>query len=185
VERIFEGIIEGIMQMLCGLFWAKPDQMPKVEYKDYFVVKRESVTALVALIASFIMAVVFVVASCFVDADTRILYFIFVGIALCIALLVLVATSYQCVVTNRTITKKFLFFRKVYRWEDISCVQKCEKTGESNVVIALYNRDGKCVVDALSEMDNAWYLVKMAENKGIEIRTGKDLSLKEINRLKK
>lgn len=180
MERIFEGIMES----LCGLIKSKPDQMPKVEYKDYFVVKSKPVGTVITLLVFLAIAIIFSVLAFFVDSDTRILFFIFMGLALILSLLVFLTATYQCVVTNRTITKKCLFLHKVYRWDDIICVQKCEKTDDNSVVIALYNREGKCVVDVLSEMDNAWYLVKMAEQKGIAIRTGKDLSLKEINRLK-
>ena len=51
------------------------------------------------------------------------------------------------------------------------------------MIIAIYNEEGKCVIDVNTDMDNAWYVVKMAEVKGITIKGEKDLSLKQISHL--
>ena len=49
--------------------------------------------------------------------------------------------------------------------------------------MSLYQKDGKLSLDASTKFTNTWYLVKMAEDKGIEIREEKDLSLKQIKHL--
>ena len=110
MERIFEGIMES----LCGLIKSKPDQMPKAEYKDYFVVKSKPVGTVITLLVFLAIAITFSVLAFFVDSDTRILFFIFMGLALILSLLVFLTATYQCVVTNRTITKKCLFLHTEY-----------------------------------------------------------------------
>ena len=71
-------------------------------------------------------------------------------------------------VDNEKIAKTtLLFFKKQILWNEISCVRIIEKDDDSNVIIALYNNDKKCVLDFLSEMENVWHIVKMAEFKNI------------------
>ena len=72
--------------------------------------------------------------------------------------------------------------KKSISWGDLICVRKCETTGEKNVIIALYNKE-KCVLDVSTEMENAWYIIKMAEHKNIEVREEKDLTVKQMRHL--
>ena len=58
-----------------------------------------------------------------------------------------------------------------------------EQTNEKSVIIALYNQTGKCVIDFNTDMENAWYIVKMAEQKEIEIKNEKDLTIKQLAHL--
>ena len=86
--------------------------------------------------------------------------------------------------TTETIHKTVLFvFKKIILWKDIICIRVIEKTDESEVTIALYNKDKKCVSDIGTNMENAWYIVKMAEHKNIEIRKEKDLTIRQMRYL--
>ena len=60
--------------------------------------------------------------------------------------------------------------KKSISWGDVICVRKCETTDEKSVWIVLYNTEKKRILDISTEMENAWYIVKMAEYKNIEIK---------------
>ena len=55
-----------------------------------------------------------------------------------------------------------------------------EETNEKNVIIALYDQTSKCVIDFNTDIENVWYIVKMAERKSINIKHEKDLSIKQL-----
>lgn len=177
-----ENLIEGVLELLFGRTNHKPDKMPEIKYTDNFVVKNNTGKIAMQVIASLVFTVVFAILYHFVDKDTQILYLIFIILILFILFFSVSALFYRCKVTPEKISQKIIFEKTVY-WKDIICVRKCETTNDKNVIIALYNSDGKCVFDVSSEMHNAWYIVKMAEHKNIEIREEKDLSLKQIKRL--
>lgn len=179
-----EHFIEGILELLFGTAKHKPDKMPEIEYKDTFVIKNDTKKIAMRIIASLIITIVFAALSFFVDHDTRILFLLFIILSMIILFLSLSTLSYRCVVTDETLSEKFFFlFKKTISWNDIICIRKCETTDDKNVVIALYDINKKCVLDVSSEMQNAWYLIKMAEHKNLEVREEKDLSMKQISSL--
>ena len=47
----------------------------------------------------------------------------------------------------------------------------------------LAHEEGKCVIDLSTDMENVWYIVKMAEVKNITVKHEKNLSLKQISHL--
>lgn len=176
--------IEGVLEFLFGLVKDKPDKMPEIEYKNRFVVKHNPKKIAMRIVASLILIAVFVVLCFLVDDDTRLLFSLFIGLSAFILLLSVSALSFKCVVTEESLSKtSFFIFQKTIRWKDIICVRKCGITDDKNVIIALYGNDKKCILDVSSEMQNAWYIVKMAEHKNIEIREEKDLSMKQIGKL--
>ena len=73
--------------------------------------------------------------------------------------------------------------RKQLQWSNVKCLRVIEKTDEKSLIIAIYDERGKCIIDLNTDMENAWYLVKMAEEKSINIYHEKDLSLKQISHL--
>ena len=118
------------------------------------------------------------------DNDTRILFYIFVALFFILFLLYLFLFSIRYDVTTEQIQETSCFFlRKAIKWNDISCVRTIEKEDDSNLIIALYNRNGNCVADISTDMKNAWYIVAMAEHKNIEIREEKKLTIKQIKKL--
>ena len=179
-----EYFIEGVLELLFGLVKSKPDKMSEIEYIDKFVIKNDPKKIAMRIFASVLFAIVFAILSIFVDNDTRILFLIFIVLGVIILFLSINALSFKCMVTEETLSKKeFFIFKKTINWKDIICVRKCETEDDKNVIIALYNTDKKCVLDVSSEMQNAWFLIKMAEQKNIEIRNEKNLSLKQISKL--
>ena len=74
-------------------------------------------------------------------------------------------------------------FKKQLHWSRVQCIRVVEKTEEKSVIIAIYDESGKCIIDLNTDMENAWYVVKMAEEKSIVIKHEKDLSLKQISHL--
>ena len=74
-------------------------------------------------------------------------------------------------------------FSKHIEWDNVLFIRVVEQTNEKSVIVAIYNKDGKCVIDLNTDMDNVWYVVKMAESKSITVKHEKDLSLKQISHL--
>ena len=176
--------IEGILELLFGLAKDTPESMPEIEYKNSFVVKRTAKKMVMRIIASLLVAVVFCIGCLFVDMDTRILFFVLIVLLAFIALFSMDALSFRCFVNEQNLTVSSLFmFKKRISWDDIICVRKCETTDEKSVWIVLYSTEKKRVLDISTEMENAWYIIKMAENKNIEVREEKDLTIKQMRHL--
>lgn len=175
--------IEGILELIFGLAKDTPESMPKIEYKNSFVVKNTKKKMVMQIIASLVVAIAFSIGCLFVDLDTRILFFVFIVLLSFIALFSIDALSFRCFVNEQNlIASSFFMFKRSVSWEDIICVRKCETTNEKNVIIALYNKE-KCVLVVSTEMENAWHIVKMAEHKNIEVREEKDLTVKQMHHL--
>lgn len=180
-----EHFIEIIAESIFGLAKETPDKMPEdMMYQPNFIVRHPMKKTLARTVASLIVGGVFSLVCLFMDIDTRILYIAFVILFGSVFFLSLIALSFRCCVSERCIKKSYWgLFGKAMEWHRVSCVRVIEKTDEKSVIIAIYNEDGKCVIDVNTDMDNAWYVVKMAEVKGITIKREKDLSLKQISHL--
>lgn len=180
-----EHFVEIIAESLFGLAKETPDTMPEdISYNSDFIVRHPAKKTLARTVASLIVAGVFSLACLLMDIDTRILYVLFTVLFGSVFFLSLIALSFRCFVSERCINKSYWgLLSKRIEWHQVSCVRVVEKTDEKSVVIAIYNEDGKCVIDLNTDMDNAWYVVKMAEVKGVTIKQEKDLSIKQISRL--
>ncbi len=184
MEHFIEGILEGVLELFSGIVRTSPDEMPDISYKDCFVVKYNVKHNIFATVASVLLLIALVAAAVFIDNDVRIMFIILAAGACVLLIYTLWMHSYSCVVTPETLTETKLFSRrKTVFWKDILCVRKIEYADKSDVTIALYNHDGKLVLDVSSDADNAWYILKMAEEKQIEIRSEKNLSIRKMMRL--
>ena len=176
--------IEGILELIFGYAKNTTESMPEIEYKNSFIVKNHPKKIIMRIIASLIIAVAFSVGCLFVDLDTRILFFVFIILLFFITIFSIDALLFKCDVNEQTLSVASLFcIKKTVRWEDIICVRKCETSNEKSVWIVLYSKDKKRIVDIPTEMKNAWYIIKMAEHKYIEIRNEKDLTAKQMRYL--
>lgn len=177
--------IEIIAELLFGLAKDKPDKMPEnISYNPCFTVRHPVKKTIARIIATLIVIGVFSIFWIFVDSDTRILYIIFIVLLGILLMLSLMAFSFRCYVTEQYIQKSnWGMFCKHIEWNNVSCIRVIEKTDEKSVIIAIYNDDGKCVIDLNTDMENVWYVVKMAEAKNITVKHEKDLSLKQISHL--
>ncbi len=179
-----EHFIEGALELLFGLFKQKPEQRPAVELKNEFTVRYNKWASVVTLTLLFAGCALFFILSFFMEQDTQILFYVLSILFLMVLLIDVYLFSVRCDVTTERVIKTSLFvFQKEILWDAIICVRIIEKDDESAVTIALYNQEGKCVLDIGTNMENAWYLVEMAQSKKIEIRKEKDLTLKQISRL--
>lgn len=155
-----------------------------ISYNPNFTVKHPTKKTIARIVATLIIIAVFALLSIIVDTDTRILYAIFIVLLGVLLTLTLIAFSFRCYVTEKHIQKSYWgLFSKHIEWKKVSCVRVVEKTDETSVIIAIYNDDGKCVIDLNTDMENVWSIVKMAEAKNITVKHEKDLSLKQISHL--
>lgn len=94
------------------------------------------------------------------------------------------AISFKCYINDNEIVRTYLcIFKNKVKWNDIQCIRVVENTNEKHQIIALYNQNGKCILDFNTDMDNAWYLLKTSEHLSIQIKYEKDLSLKQLAHL--
>ena len=171
--------IELVAEALFGSVKESPEEMPEIEYKDHFLIQHPRKKAFAHICASLIWVAVFAVLWTLFEHETRYLMLIFAVLGAFISIFAVEAFSYKCSVDDIEILQtSFWFFKKKVQWSDVSCVRVLEKSGEKTVIIALYNTNGKFMMDFIAEMENAWYVVKMAEQKEIEIKKVRD-SLKE------
>lgn len=180
-----EHFIEIIAELLFGLVKDKPDKMPEnISYNPCFTVRHPVKKTFAIIIASLIVIAVFSLLWIFVDNDTRFLCVIFIILFGVLLMLSLIAFSFRCFVTEQYIYKNYWgMFSGRIEWCNVSCIRVIEKTDEKSVIIAIYNNEGKCFIDLNTDMDNVWYVVKMAEAKNITVKHEKDLSLKQISHL--
>ena len=179
-----EHFVELILELLFGLAKDTPDKKPEIEYVDHFIVKHPCKKTIARICATLIIVAIFSILWIFIKHETRYLFAVFVGLGIILFALSLFAFSFKCDIDDTKISRSFFWmFRKKTKWQDILCVRVVEQTNEKSVIIALYNQTGKCIIDFNTDMENAWYVVKMAEQKGIEVRNEKDLTLKQLAHL--
>lgn len=179
-----EHFIEGILELLFSFVKSKPDKRPALELNNRFVVRYNKTTGIITLLLLFLAGIAFLGFSFVLDNDGKALFIIFSVLLFLTFFLSCFLFSFKYYVTPETIQKTMLFvFKKTILWKDIICVRTIEKSDENEVTIALYDQDGKCVLDIGTNMENAWYIVKMAQYKNIEVREEKDLTLKQMRYL--
>ena len=155
--------------------------MPEIEYIDHFTVKHPRRKTVARICATLIIIAVFSLLWIFIKHEIRYLFVIFVGLVTVLFALSLFSFSFKCDIDDTEVSCSFFWLlHKKIKWQDILCVRVAEQTNEKVVIIALYNQNGKCVIDFNTDMENAWYIVKMAEHKEIEIKNEKDLTLKQL-----
>ncbi len=162
-----------------------PDKMPDdIIYKPDFVVKHPTKKNLARIFATVIIIGVFSTLWMIVEHETRYLFIVFVALGLALLVLSLISFSFRCNVTENILESSYWgLLKKRLQWSNTQCVRVIEKTEEKDVIIAVYDESGKCIIDLNTDMDNAWYVVKMAEEKNIPVHKEKDLSLKQISHL--
>lgn len=182
-----EHFFELITELLFGFVKYSPDQMPDdITYKPNFIVKNPINKNVVRILTTLIIITVFSILWLIIKGDTCFLFMIFVLLAFALLVLSLISFSFRCYVKEDFLESSYWgLFKKRILWSDVQCVRVIKKTDEKSVIIAIYNNDGKCIIDLNTDMDNVWYIVKMAEEKNIIIKHEKDLSLKQISHLNK
>lgn len=171
-----EFFIELVAEALVASAKESPEEMPEIEYKEHFVVRHPRKKTLAHICASLIWVVAFTVLYWILfEHETRYLMLIFAILGAFISIFAAEAFSYRCSVDETEILQtSFWIFKKKVQWSDVSYARVLEKTGDKTVIIALYNANGKFMIDFLTGMENAWHVVKMAEQKGIEIKKVRD-----------
>ena len=179
MEIIFEILLELILEG----FKAKPQERPQViESKETFTIHPSRKRKRIFLSLFACLTLLFLALSTIVNSDTAILFYIFGGLCFIIFVLDLFLFSYHYNVTTQKVEQTRLFTtKKTVFWQNVICVRIIYQ--EDDFLIALYQKDKRLAFTVSTKLENAWYLVKMAEDKGIEIREERRLSLKQIKHL--
>ena len=181
--NVMEIIFEILLELVFEGIKAKPQERPDIiESKESFTIHPNKKRKGIFLSLFACLTMLFLALSALVDSDTAIIFYIFSGLFFIIFVLDLFLFSYHYDVTTRKAEHTRLFLvKKTVFWQDIICVRIIYQ--EDDVLIALYRKDKSLAFTASTKLENAWYLVKMAEDKGIEIREERDLSFKKIKQL--
>ena len=182
---ILEHFFEIVAELLFGFAKSSPDKMPDdITYKPTFIVKHPEKKNIARIFATLVIIVVFLLLWIIIKHETRYLFAIFVVLGCLLLVLSLISFSFRCSVTETSLESSYWGLLKTnIPWSNVRCVRVVEKTDEKSVIIALYNESGKCIIDLNTDMENAWYVLKMAEEKNITLKQEKDLSLKQISHL--
>ncbi len=182
MSKLFGELIGGIVKnFLDAIGKSKPVSIPDIEYKSKYVIKYNKS----AIFAKCIISILIIALSavCFIftykDTDTSPIFIVFAILGIITLLPAIYANNYKCTVTE----EKLEFNKKSFYWNEIICVRDIVTNNQHSHTIALYDKNGKCVFDCDSDMENTWCLLKTAETHGIEIRYEKDLTLKQISHL--
>ena len=162
--------IEAALEWLFGIAKDTPDDMPELNYLEAFTVKYPLSRSLGRIVLSVILTVLFSVLFGIVTHETRFLFLFFSILFSAILLLSLYTLSYRCRVDEKCLVRSTLgIFRKRLDWDKVTSVKVMKQINEKSVTIALSDGNNNYAMDFLSEMQNAWYVVKMAEVKGIAV----------------
>ncbi len=176
--ELIGGIVEGFLDAIGK---SKPTTIPDIEYQSEYVIKYKKSAIFTKCIASILIIVLSSV--CFVfthnDTDTNPIFIVFAILGIITLLPAIYANNYKCKVTE----EKLVFKKKCYYWNEITCVRDIVINNQHSHTVAVYDKNGKCVFDCDSDMENSWCLLKTAEKKSIEIRYEKDLTLRQISHL--
>ena len=174
-----------ILEIFFGFAKHRPDEMPDIEYVGHFTMKYPTKKTVARICIAAVFTVVFSVLWVVIKDGTRYLFAIFSLLGIVLLLLSLLSLSFECTVTEYAIRYAYcgILFNKEIKWEDVLCIRVVERHHERDVAIVLYDHEGERIVDFSSEVENAWYIVKMAECRGIEVKKEKDLSLEEMRHL--
>ena len=180
-----ENFVELILEVLFNRSKQNPEKMPDdIPYNPNFLIRYHTKKMTVKIVVSLIIIAIFSFLYFLINDSTRYLYLLFIILSAFLLILTIHAISFRCLVTEEYIkSSHWGLFVKHINWCKVSCIKVIEQTGEKSVIIAIYNDEGKCVIDLNTDMNNVWYIVKMAETKRIIIKQEKDLSLKQISRL--
>ena len=177
-------LVEFVLELLFGGAKETPDQRPEMEYVDRFVVRYPRRKTAAVLCVSLLGTLRAFLLWLFIRNEARYLYAAFAGLGAIVCALYWYELTFRCEFDGQKIARRSLvLFQKEIKWSDVLCVRLVERTNEKSRIIALYNQAGKCVIDFGTDMENAWYIVKMAEQKEIEIKNEKDLTLKQLAHL--
>ena len=172
-----DDIIEFALEILFALVGKKKrvDRMPdSLTYKDSFKIgksKAEKVASVVmALLLPSALTVFYVIDSSLFENN-----FIPARLLVLAVSLIPVILSFTSSKVNPVYIEKryFLFFKRTLHWSEVTGVRIDRDSSDGKVRAELFHGD-EAVISFSSENVGFWYIVKMAEHKGIPVVYGYD-----------
>ncbi len=166
-----EELIEAALEFVFSLFGVKHAEMPEVDYKDSFIIKYSTKRLVIQTCVISLFIVAFIVVFILMQDDTRFLFIIFSVCLLILLIINVINLLYRCMVNEEGF--KISYCGRLSRyvsWQEVLCVLIKQKNERIEVDIEVLDCNGRCIFDFSSNMQNAWYAVKMAEDKGLEVR---------------
>ncbi len=174
--EIFGGIIEIGIDSIKS---TKHRKMPDIEYKSEFTIKYKLKLVIVLLFISFVFIAAGIAGLVYISDPDAIPLFIIALIFGTVSLITSIFIGrFRCKVDKYELTLQKWFFiaPKTILWNDIERLQKSRKDDDGALRFQLYDKSGKRILTCNTDMKNAYYLLKMAENKGVKITASKELN---------
>lgn len=176
--------VELVLELLFVHAKNVPEEMPEIEYRDSFIIRYPRKKTAAKICATLILIGVFTLLWIFIKHETRFLFAAFVGLGIILLILSMYSLSFECRVNDTEIVRSsFWIFKKKVLWHNVSCVRVLETTNEKTVTIALYDQNGRWMIEFTTDMENAWHAVKVAERKEIKIQKERDVPISKQGRL--
>ena len=177
-----EHIIEFLMEMLFSSSNDKPQRMPNgIEYKEEFTL-RSPKSQIYGYLFFTVVCIAVVALGFLLNNDVIAWIFIIPSVFMPILVCFIAANAY--VDEEKIVFRRCIFtWNKTVKWADVTHSKQIEYTDSSTVVLALYNKR-KFLFEVCTPTDNMWYMIKMAERKGIPIIKETDTTLRELYRPK-
>ena len=179
-----ENFVELVLELLFSHAKNAPEEMPEIEYRESFIIRYPRKKTAAEMCATLILIGIFALLWIFIKHETRFLFAAFVGLGIILLVFSMYSFSFKCNINGTEIVRSsFWIFKKKVLWHNVSCVRVLETTNEKDVTIALYDHNGRWMIDFTTDMDNAWHVVKVAEHKEIKIQKERDVPISKHGRL--
>lgn len=148
----------------------EPEAAPTLPYRSTFVVRKPRRRILIRYGWS-LLGVMIILALAFILApDVAMLCFLLVALPLILGILAWAEMSWKLMVTDESLESRGWITRKRIDWRDVTLVRVERTAGARPVDMVLCDRDGQDMLTVDSDHPEAWYLLRMAEEKGIAVR---------------
>ncbi len=168
-------LIGEILAMIFGGLFGRPrrgepEARPTLTLCPVFVLRKPTWRIVKNGVAIAITGVIFGVVMAFVEGDIRMLVWFLIVTAVALAVYVGVDLRRRVKVTDEALTVRRFIGTDTIPWRHIVLARVIRTVNVRTVDIALRDHMGDEVLRTDTDDPNAWYLVRMAEEKGVEIR---------------
>ncbi len=148
----------------------EPEATPTLPYRSTFVVRKPRRRILIRYGWSLFGAMIILALAFILAPDMDMLCFFLIALPLIMGILALAEMSRKLIVTDESLESRGWITRKRIDWQDVTFVRVERTAGVRPVDMVLCDRSGQDVLTVDSDHPEAWYILRMAEEKNITVR---------------
>ncbi len=171
LDEIIGEFIGGALELI-GKPKSKKESIPDIPYQKSFTVQFKRREILLKVILSLGCMILLVLAMALFYKEMLMILLGVAFLTLSILFFTLDAISYRCYVTEESMQQqKFWFIRKTVKWDAVAYIRQDEDLEDnSKALFSLCNADGRPLLYFSTRAKNAWYVIRMAKAKNIDIK---------------